>query len=134
MICYLVDSNVWISHLKGMSLGLSRRVIGTRKSELAVCSVIWAELLHGATKYHDPARREHQLAQTIGGLRSLDFDLEAARHYARIRDHLERQGNIIGGNDLMIAAIALANDLTIVTNNTDEFKRVPGLRVEDWSA
>ena len=133
MIRYLLDSNVWISHLKGMNLGLSQRILASRQSELAVCSVSWAELLHGATKYHDPARRDRQLAQTIGGLHSLDFDLNAARQYARIRDELERQGNIIGGNDLMIAAIALANDLTVVTNNTSEFKRVIGLRVEDWS-
>ena len=54
-------------------------------------------------------------------------------HYARIRDHLELRGQIIGGNDLMIAAIALAHDLTVVTHNCGEFNRVPGLRVEDGS-
>ena len=64
---------------------------------------------------------------------SFDFDLEAARHYAVIRSDLEMRRQIIGNNDLMIAAIALANDLTVVTNNVNEFNRVPGLRSEGWS-
>jgi tRNA(fMet)-specific endonuclease VapC len=133
MIRYLLDSNVWISHLKGVNLKLSLKLVGTPHGDLAVCSVVWAELLHGATKYHDPAKREQQLATTIGSLPSLNFDTAAARHYAKIRHQLEIQGNMIGGNDLMIAAIALANDLTVVTNNTSDFQRVPGLPVEDWS-
>ncbi len=53
--------------------------------------------------------------------------------YARLRDALERTGQIIGGNDMLIAAIALTHDLTVVTHNCGEFNRVPGLRVEDWS-
>jgi tRNA(fMet)-specific endonuclease VapC len=53
--------------------------------------------------------------------------------YARIRDELERKGKAIGGNDLMIAAIALTHNLAVVTHNGEEYHRVPGLRVEDWS-
>jgi tRNA(fMet)-specific endonuclease VapC len=64
---------------------------------------------------------------------SLPFDSAAARHYAAIRHDLERRACIIGNNDLMIAAIALANDLTVITHNVDEFSRVTGLKVEDWS-
>ena len=66
--------------------------------------------------------------------RSLPFDSACVPHYARLRDTLERDGQIIGGNDMLIAAIALAHDLTVVTHNGGEFKRVPDLRVEDWSA
>ena len=65
---------------------------------------------------------------------SLPFDSACVPEYARIREHLESQGSSIGANDLLIAAIALTHGLTVITNNTDEFKRVPGLRVEDWSA
>ena len=54
-------------------------------------------------------------------------------HYARIRHHLEKQGTVIGGNDLMIAATALAHDLTLITHNCREFERVPDLKWEDWS-
>ena len=60
------------------------------------------------------------------------FDSQCVPHYARIRDQLEREGQIIGGNDLMIAAIALANNLTLLTHNGDEFQSVPRLRIEDW--
>ncbi len=133
MISHLLDSNVWIAYLKGRDITLMQRVKARRPEQLSVCSVVWAELLHGAEKYDAPEKRKRQLDETIGGLVSLDFDLSAARHYARIRYQLERAGLRIGGNDLMIAAIALANDLTVVTNNTGEFARVPGLRIEDWS-
>ena len=65
--------------------------------------------------------------------RSLPFDSGCVPHYARLRDTIERAGHVIGGNDLLIAAIALAHDLTVVTHNSGEFNRVPDLRVEDWS-
>ena len=65
--------------------------------------------------------------------RSLAFDSTCVPNYARIRDELERAGQVIGGNDLLIAAIALTHDLTLVTHNSGEFNRVSGLRVEDWS-
>ena len=57
----------------------------------------------------------------------------AAEYYGRIRFELERQGQVIGPNDLLIAAICLAHDCTLVTSNTAEFSRVPGLKCEDWS-
>ncbi len=63
---------------------------------------------------------------------SLPFDDTAARAYGRLRAELERAGTIIGPNDLMIASIALSQDLVVVSNNTREFERVPGLAVEDW--
>ena len=63
---------------------------------------------------------------------SLPFNDRAAEHYARIRATLERAGRPIGGNDLMIAAIALASDLILVTHNTHEFSRIPGLVIQDW--
>jgi tRNA(fMet)-specific endonuclease VapC len=96
--------------------------------------VVWAELLHGARKYENPADRRERVEKVLIPLESFDFDLTAARHYATARDTLEKEGRSIGLNDLLIASIALANDLTVVTNNADEFNRVPGLIVEDWSA
>ena len=62
----------------------------------------------------------------------LPFDKAAANVHAQIRVHLERLGQVIGPYDLLIAAIALANNLTLVTHNTNEFSRVPGLVIEDW--
>ena len=64
----------------------------------------------------------------------LPFDDSAAAAYGEIRAHLQRAGRLIGGNDLLIAAIAQTNNLTLVTHNTGEFTRVPNLPVEDWQA
>lgn len=84
------------------------------------------------------ARREGRIPQLaflafLAPFQSLPFDSACVPEYARIRDHLERERSIIGGSDLIIAAIALTHDLTVATHNCDEFKRVLGLRVEDWS-
>lgn len=67
-------------------------------------------------------------------LPTVPFDIAAARHFGTVRASLSRQGQMIGPYDLQIAAIALANDLTLVTHNTREFARVPDLRLEDWEA
>jgi len=92
------------------------------------------ELIYGA-EHSEPARRAANLA-LVTALRqqyvSLAFDDRAAEDYGQIRAHLARIGLPIGPNDLMIAAIARANGLTLATHNTAEFNRVPGLALEDW--
>lgn len=90
-----------------------------------------AELLHGAEKYGNGERRLAILAETFAPYASLPFDAAAAM-YGRIRHELEIAGKVIGPNDLMIAAIAHANKLTLVTHNTPEFGRVSGLQIEEW--
>jgi tRNA(fMet)-specific endonuclease VapC len=130
---YLLDTNIWIIYLKAVETTVRARLEQTSPTDIATCSVVWAELLHGARKYDDPVQRELRIETMLNPLINLPFDLAAARRYARIRDHLERAGQVIGGNDLMIAAIALAHDLILVTHNSDEFQRVPGLQVEDWT-
>jgi tRNA(fMet)-specific endonuclease VapC len=96
-------------------------------------TAVWAELLHSARKYEKREVRERRIELTLDPFACLAFDLGAARHYARIRDKLESEGQTIGGNDLMIAATASAHGLIVVTNNSGEFNRVDGLVVEDWS-
>jgi tRNA(fMet)-specific endonuclease VapC len=130
---YLIDTNLWIVYLKQASTEVRARLEQTAPSEIAVCSVVWAELLHGARKYERRDDRERKIELTLNPFICLPFDLPSARHYARIRDQLERDGQMIGSNDLMIAAIAIAKNLFVVTNNVSEFQRVPGLLVEDWS-
>ncbi len=131
---YLIDTNLVIFALKDRT-GLSAARLGQASPEdLAICSIVEAELFHGATKYGSPSRRREMLEGFLAPFRSLPFDSSCVPHYARIRDHLERAGAVIGGNDLLIAAIALAHDLTLLTHNSSEFARVPGLRIEDWSA
>jgi tRNA(fMet)-specific endonuclease VapC len=94
--------------------------------------VVKAELFYGAMK---SSNASHNLAKQRAFLelfQSLPFDDTAAEIYGRIRAALAIKGTPIGPNDLMIAAIGLANDLTLVTHNTREFSRVPDLNLEDW--
>jgi tRNA(fMet)-specific endonuclease VapC len=129
---YLLDTNTWIHYLKRAGSPVEVRLRHTPAGDVAVCSVVWAELLHGARKYEKRDERVERIERTLGPFRSLPFDDPAARRYAETRDSLERRGEIIGPNDLLIAAIALTHGLTVVTNNR-EFSRVDGLSVEDWT-
>ena len=130
---YLLDTNAIIFALKDDQGRSALRIGQASHDEVMVCAVVEADLYHGATKYGRPTKREAVLAAFLKPFQTLPFDSACVPQYAGIRDHLERQGLTIGGNDLMIAAIALTHDLTVVTNNCEEFKRAPGLRVEDWT-
>lgn len=131
---HLLDSNIVVAVLKGKPDGrkAAARLAALPAAEVAVCAVVEAELWHGAEKYQVPQQRRDDLSALLAPHESQPFDSRCVPHYASVRHHLEHHGQIIGGNDLMIAATALANDLTLVTHNGAEFRRVPGLRVEDW--
>lgn len=130
---YLLDSNIVIFVLKDPVCAAAKRLMEAEAADIAICSVVEGELYTGARKYGNVARRTATLDEMLAIYPSLPFDSNCVPQYARIRDHLEREGSRIGANDLLIAAIALTHGLTVVTNNTDEFNRVPGLCVEDWS-
>jgi tRNA(fMet)-specific endonuclease VapC len=100
--------------------------------DIVSCSIVRAELLHGAEKYGNRDRRVASVLQTLAPFRSLAFDDDAADVYAHTRHILEVAGEIIGPYDLQIAAICLLHGFTLVTNNTVEFSRVSSLKVEDW--
>lgn len=131
---YLLDTNVCVQYLAGRSLALRARLEATPPDELAVCSVVKAELRYGAYKSQRTEATLQAQDILLGQLRSLPFDDVAAEVYGQIRTALERAGTPIGANDLLIAAIALTNQLTLVTHNIAEFCRIPGLVVEDWEA
>ncbi len=99
---------------------------------IALCSVVKAELLFGALRSEQKESNLQLLQKLFEPLYSFEFDDNAAEHYAQIRADLTAQGNLIGANDLMIAAIARANKATLITHNTGEFSRVQGLAIEDW--
>jgi Predicted nucleic acid-binding protein, contains PIN domain len=128
---WLLDTNVCIELLRGRNDRLRQRLAAHDTADIALCSVVRAELYVGAHLAPDPAEALRRLTR-FDVLASYPFDEPAALTYGRIVAHLRRQGQLIGANDLMIAAIALAHGLTLVTHNTHEFGRVPGLAVEDW--
>ena len=101
-------------------------------TSLLLCSVVKAELVFGARKSAKVGDNLNRLVQFFRPFQSLPFDDSAAQQYGQIRATLERNGTPIGANDMLIAAIALAHDLTVVTRNVGEFSRVTGLRVEDF--
>ena len=103
-----------------------------RPEDIALCSVVKAELLFGALRSEQKESNYQLLQKLFSPLRSFEFDDNAAEHYAQIRADLTTQGNLIGANDLLIAAIARANKATLITHNAGEFSRVQGLLIEDW--
>ncbi|XYH95742.1 type II toxin-antitoxin system tRNA(fMet)-specific endonuclease VapC [Sorangium sp. So ce1128] len=131
---YLLDSNTCIRFLNQRSQALIDRLTETPDEEIHVCSVVKAEMFYGSER---STRRERNLnvqRTFFSRYKSLSFDDMAAEKYAVIRADLEGRGQSIGANDLLIAAIALAHDLTLVTHNISEFSRVTKLRLEDWEA
>lgn len=131
---YLLDTNVCIRYLNGRSSAIKIRMQRTPRDAIRLCSVVRAELKYGAEKSQFRERTLAELDRFLDGFESLPFDDHAADQYARIRAVLEREGTPIGPNDLLIAAIAVAQRVTLVTNNSREFARVPDLRWQDWEA
>lgn len=130
---YLLDTNTWIYALKGQPVSLVSKIGAVDPATIAFCSVVKAELLYGAYRYGSQTRRLVTLRSLFGRHRSFDFDDSAAEAHARIRHDLERKGQMIGPMDSMIAAIAHANGLVVVTHNTSEFRRVAALQIADWT-
>lgn len=129
---FLLDTNTCIGYLTGRSPSIATRLASTPPSDIALCSVVKAELLFGAQKSHRVEENIERLSTFFAPLVSLAFEDSAAQHYGMIRAALEKQGTPIGPNDLMIAAIARAHSLTLVTANRSEFERVAGLNIERW--
>ncbi|WP_207188672.1 type II toxin-antitoxin system VapC family toxin [Thiocystis minor] len=131
---WLPDTNVWIAYLNPRPSPVKQVMRAHPASDIYRCDVVKAELFFGAYKSQ---RMEANLAVLDDLYRhfcSLPFDGAAAREFGKIRAELQRGGTPIGPYDLQIAAIALAHHFTLVTHNIDEFKRVRGLRFEDWES
>ena len=131
MTRYMLDTNI-ISDLIRNPQGKAAAQIA-RAGEANVCTsiIVAAELRYGCAK-SGSKRLLKAVEDLLGEIAVLPFDVPADAEYARIRSKLEAAGRPIGSNDLLIAAHALATGATIVTANTDEFKRVRGLKVENW--
>jgi tRNA(fMet)-specific endonuclease VapC len=131
-VSYLIDTSVCVAYLNDVDSALRENFRGRRPDEFKLCSVVKAELLYGARNSARLDENLQKLARFFEPFESLPFDDAAADHYGLIRVQLRRAGTPIGANDMLIAAIGLSRDLTIITRNETEFRRVAGLRVESW--
>jgi len=131
-VFYLPDTNVWIRELNPKPSSVQSRFRAYRQEDILMCDVVKAELYYGAFKSARPVDNLNALAILFGAFESLTFDGEAARVFGKLRADLAIQGTPIGLLDLQIASIAMLHGCTLVTNNTREFSRIVGLKIEDW--
>ena len=131
---YLLDTNTCIGWLRLSHPKLVMRIKQESPTDLTICSVVVSELIYGAERASPGHQANNRMKVDL--LRqqflSLPFDDSAAEACGVVRAHLANLGLPVGPNDLMIASIALSNKLILVTHNTSEFSRVPGLLIEDW--
>ena len=131
---YLLDTDICVYIIKDRPLPVRERLAELHGTQAGMSVVSYLELWYGAwksTQRQESLRKIEELREAIP---VLPLDAEIARYFGRIRADLERQGTPIGSYDLMIAAHALSLDLILVTNNTREFARIEGLRLENWAA
>ncbi len=131
---YLLDTNTCIRYLNGSSLAVFQRLDSLAETEICVCSIVKLELRYGALRSNMIEKTLAKQKEFLDRFVSKPFDDKAHLHAARIRAELAQAGTPIGPYDLLIAAIALANDLILVTHNFREFSRITGLKIEDWEA
>lgn len=129
---YLLDSNVCVRYLKHAHAGIIARLHSLEPHEIALCSIVKAELLYGARHSRAVQSNLMTLQNFFRPFQSFPFDDRCAEEAARIRADLAAQGTPIGPHDILIAATARVHDAVLVTHNTGEFTRVTGLRMEDW--
>ena len=129
---YLLDTNICIYLIKQKPPQILAKFNRYTLDDLGISAISVAELQYGVQKSRFPAQNQAALEQFLLPLNIVDFDYAAAIAYGRIRAQLEAHGTPIGAMDLLIAAQALSANLTIITNNTREFSRIPSLRVLNW--
>ena len=128
---YLLDTNICIYIINEQPAQVLQRLIQAGRDSLAISTVTVAELAFGVAK-STRADSRAKLENFLSKFPILDWDQEAAWVYGNVRKTLEAKGQRIGERDLLLACQALAMDATMVTNNTREFERVEGLRLENW--
>ena len=130
---YMLDTNICIYLIKNNPPHLRRYFEGLQPGDILLSSIVLAELMYGISKSQHRKQNLAALEMFLVSLEIVQFDMSAANKYGDIRADLERSGQIIGGNDLFIAAHALSLEATLVTNNVKEFCRVSGLHLENWA-
>lgn len=131
MLRHMLDTNLCVRLLRDRPQGLRAR-FNAEADSLCISSIVLYELLYGAAKSGRPEHNRTEVENFAARIEVLEFDADAASHAGEIRAALQAQGKIIGAYDLLIAGHARSRGLVLVTGNLDEFRRVEGLRCEDW--
>jgi tRNA(fMet)-specific endonuclease VapC len=130
---YLLDTNILSDLVRQPQGKVASKISSAGEQTVCTSIIVAAELRYGAAKSGSRTLTD-RVDLILSALEILPLEPPADRHYGNIRHHLTREGNTIGPNDMLIAAHALSAGLTVVTANTREFSRVPGLSIENWLA
>lgn len=128
---YLLDTNILSDLVRNPQGAVAAQITTAGEDTICTSIIVAAELRYGAAKSNS-AKLIERIGLILSALEILPLETPVDYQYAALRHHLTRQGTMIGPNDLLIAAHALANELTVVTANVGEFSRVPGLKVVNW--
>lgn len=131
MLKYLLDTNIVIYVLKRRPKEVLE-IFNRNASRMAISSITLSELIYEAEKSSNVDKNLEAIEEFVSHLDVLPYDAKASQHYGQIKAALEKRGEIIGENDIHIAAHAICQGLILVTNNLREFKRVPNLARENW--
>ncbi|WP_319560698.1 type II toxin-antitoxin system VapC family toxin [Marispirochaeta sp.] len=130
---FYLDTNICIYFLKGMYKSVRTRLLEKHPDEIKICSIVKAEILYAAGKSIRKDENLKKIEEFLLPFEIVPFGDSESVSYAGIRSDLEKRGEIIGPNDLLIASTVLANNGILVTHNVKEFSRVRDLRIEDWA-
>ena len=134
MIRYMLDTDICSYVIRERPLEVYEKFKKVKVNQLCISVVTYAELIYGVE--HSSSREINRpiIDDFVRHLDIITWDMEAAEHYGKIRAFLRAKGSIIGSMDMMIAAHARSQNMTLITNNDKHFKRVPKLRIENWVA
>jgi len=130
---YMLDTNICIYSIKHKPEKVFQKLQEVEPEDVCVSSVTYAELVHGVEKSTAVEKNRLALSMLLANIEILDFDVDAADCYGKIRADLEKKGTPIGPLDMMIAGHAQSLGYTVVTNNVKEFSRVSNLKIENWA-
>lgn len=128
----MLDTNICIYIIKNKPLNVRKKLESYNFGEIAISSITVSELYYGVYKSSKQEQNLLSLNNFLSPFNIIEFDIECALAYGNIRAELENKGQIIGYMDMLIASCSLAKNFTLITNNIKEFKRIKGLKVENW--
>jgi tRNA(fMet)-specific endonuclease VapC len=129
----MLDTNVLITAMRRKGSAVAEKLGRVAAGNVCISAVAYGELMLGVYKTDNPKRSSLQVKLILNEVAILPVTLQVAEVYGVLKAHLEKRGESIGRNDLWIAAHAVAEEIILVTNNEREFRRVPGLRIENWT-